>query len=97
MALTIVWRNPLPLIRAELAPQRIITNEVGEAYAVTAADLMTAIDTIVLVVEHGLLLDTDLTLISSSDHISTAPSEAHGLVPALLPPRAPQTRGPCRR
>jgi len=80
MALTIVWRNPLPLIRTELAPQRIITNEFGAAYAVTAADLMTAIDTIVLVVEHGLVLDTDLALISSGDHISTAPSEAHGLV-----------------
>jgi hypothetical protein len=46
MALTIVWRNPLPLIRTELAPQRIISNEFGAAYAVTAADLMTEIDTI---------------------------------------------------
>jgi hypothetical protein len=97
MALTIVWRNPLPLIRTELAPQRIISNKFGAAYAVTAADLMTEIDTIVLVVEHGLVLDTELALISSGDHISTAPAEAHGLVPALLPPRAPQTSGLCRR
>jgi hypothetical protein len=58
---------------------------------------MTEIDTIVLVVEHGLVLDTELALISSGDHISTAPSEAHGLVPALFPPRAPQTSGLCRR
>jgi hypothetical protein len=96
MALRIVWRNPLPLIRTERTPQRIISNEFGAAYAVTAADLMTEIDAIVLVVEHGLVLDTDLALISSGDHILTAPSEAHGWVSALLPPRAPQTSGSCR-
>jgi hypothetical protein len=71
MALRIVWRNPLPLIRTELTPQRIISNEFGAAYAVTAVDLMTEIDAIVLVVEHGLVLDTDLAPISRGDHIST--------------------------
>jgi ribose 5-phosphate isomerase len=39
-------------------------------YAVTAPDLVTAIDAIVGVVEHGLFLDmTDLALISSGDQI----------------------------
>jgi hypothetical protein len=98
MALRIVWRNRLPLIRTERTPQRIISNEFGAVDAVAAPDLMTEIDAIVGVVEHGLVLNmTDLAPISSGDHISTAPSEAHGLVPALFPPRAPQTSGLCRR
>jgi hypothetical protein len=70
MALTIIWRNPLPLISTELTPRRIITNELGAVYAVTAPDLVTAIDAIVGVVEHGLFLDmTDLALIRSGDQI----------------------------
>jgi hypothetical protein len=62
MALTIVWRNRLPLIRTERTLQRIISNGFGAVDAVTAPDLMTEIDAIVGVVEHGPVLDntTDL-------------------------------------
>jgi ribose 5-phosphate isomerase len=50
------------LIRTERTLQRIISNEFGAVDAVTAPDLMTEIDAIVGVVEHGLVLDntTDL-------------------------------------
>jgi hypothetical protein len=65
MALRIVWRNPMPLIRTERTPQRIISDELGATCAVTAPDLMTEIDATVLLVEHGLVLDmTDLALTS---------------------------------
>jgi hypothetical protein len=68
MALTIVWRNRLPLIRTERTLQRIISNEFGAVYAVTAPDFMTEIDATVLLVEHGLVLDTtDLAPISSGE------------------------------
>jgi hypothetical protein len=39
MALTIVWRNPFSLVRFSRALERIISNELGVAYAVTAPDL----------------------------------------------------------
>lgn len=40
MALTIVWRNPLPLIGTERTLQRISSDECGAVYAVRAPDLM---------------------------------------------------------
>jgi hypothetical protein len=65
MALRIVWRHPLPLIRTERTLQRIISNEAGATCAVTAHDLMTEMDATVLLIEHGLVLDmTDLALTS---------------------------------
>jgi hypothetical protein len=39
MELTIVWRNPLPLVRFKRTLQRIISNELGAVYEVTAPDL----------------------------------------------------------
>jgi hypothetical protein len=39
MALTIVWRNPFSLVRFSRTLERIITNELGAVYAVTAPDL----------------------------------------------------------
>jgi hypothetical protein len=39
MALTIVWRNPLPLVRFTRTLQLIISNELGAVYEVTAPDL----------------------------------------------------------
>jgi hypothetical protein len=39
MPLTIVWRNPLPLVRFTRTLQRIISNELGAVYEVTAPDL----------------------------------------------------------
>jgi hypothetical protein len=39
MALTIVWRNPLPLVRFTRTLQLIISNELGAVYEVTATDL----------------------------------------------------------
>jgi hypothetical protein len=39
MALTIVWRNPLPLVRFTRTPQLIISNDLCAAYEVTAPDL----------------------------------------------------------
>ena len=38
MALTIVWRNPLPLVRFSRTLQLIISNELGAVYEVTAPD-----------------------------------------------------------
>ena len=40
MDLTIVWRNPLPLIRTKRTLQRIRKDQFGAVYAVTAPDLM---------------------------------------------------------
>jgi hypothetical protein len=39
MALTIVWRNPLPLVRFTRTLELIISNELGAVYAVTAPDI----------------------------------------------------------
>jgi hypothetical protein len=39
MALKIVWRNPLPLIRTERMLQRIRSDQFGAVYAVTGPDL----------------------------------------------------------
>jgi hypothetical protein len=39
MGLTIVWRNPLPLVGFRRTLQRIIRNELGAVYEVTAPDL----------------------------------------------------------
>jgi hypothetical protein len=39
MALTIVWRNPVPLVRFTRTLQLIISNELGAVYEVTAPDL----------------------------------------------------------
>ena len=39
MALTIVWRNPLSLVRFTRTLQLIISNELGAVYEVTAPDL----------------------------------------------------------
>ena len=39
MALTIVWRNPFSLVRFSRTLERIISNELGAVYAVTAPDL----------------------------------------------------------
>jgi hypothetical protein len=39
MALTIVWRNPFSLVRFSRTLERIIRNELGAVYAVTAPDL----------------------------------------------------------
>jgi hypothetical protein len=70
MALTIIWRNRLPLIRTERTLQRIISHESGAVYPITDPDLIAEIDAIVGVVEHGLVLDmTDLAPISSGDHV----------------------------
>jgi hypothetical protein len=70
MALRIVWRNPLPLIRTERTLQQDISSWSGAVYAITDPDLMAEIDAIVSVVEHGLVLDmTGLALTGSSDHI----------------------------
>jgi hypothetical protein len=69
MALTI-WGNPLPLIGTARTLQRNISHEFGAVDGVTAPDLMTELDVIVGVVEHGLVLDTtDLALISSGDQL----------------------------
>jgi hypothetical protein len=38
MALTIAWRNPVTLVRFTRTLQRIISNELGAVYAVTAPD-----------------------------------------------------------
>jgi hypothetical protein len=39
MALTIVWRNPFSLVRFSRTLERIISNELGAVYSVTAPDL----------------------------------------------------------
>ncbi len=39
MALKIVWRNPLPLIRTKPTVQRTRSDRFGAVYAVTAQDL----------------------------------------------------------
>jgi hypothetical protein len=39
MAPTIVWRNPLSLVRFSRTLQLIISNELGAVYVVTAPDL----------------------------------------------------------
>jgi hypothetical protein len=39
MALTIIWRNPFSLVRFTRTLERIISNELGAVYAVTAPDL----------------------------------------------------------
>jgi hypothetical protein len=39
MALTIVWRNPFSLVRFSRTLARIISNELGAVYSVTAPDL----------------------------------------------------------
>jgi hypothetical protein len=39
MALTIVWRNPLPLVRFTRTLELIISNELGAVYAVTTPDI----------------------------------------------------------
>jgi hypothetical protein len=39
MALRIVWRNPFSLARFSRTLERIISNEFGAVYAVTAPDL----------------------------------------------------------
>jgi hypothetical protein len=39
MALTIVWRNPLPFVRFTRTLQRIMSNDFAAVYAVTAPDL----------------------------------------------------------
>jgi hypothetical protein len=39
MTLAIVWQNPLPLVRFKRTLQRIMSNEFGAVYAVTAPDL----------------------------------------------------------
>ena len=39
MELKIVWRNPLPLIRAKRTMQRIRRDQFGAMYAVSALDL----------------------------------------------------------
>jgi hypothetical protein len=70
MALTIVWRNPLPLIRTERTLQRDISHKFGAVDGVTAPDLMTELDAIVGIVEHGLVLDmTQSALISSGEQL----------------------------
>ena len=46
MALKIVWQNPLPLVRFTRTVQRIISNEIGAVYAVTAPDLTQHFDVI---------------------------------------------------
>jgi hypothetical protein len=38
VALKVVWKNPLPLIRTKPALQRISSDQFGAAYAVTAQD-----------------------------------------------------------
>ena len=40
MALEIVWRNPLPLAKAEHKLQRIRKDQFGAVYTVTDLDLM---------------------------------------------------------
>lgn len=40
MALAIVWRNPVPLIKTKRTLQRISRNQFGAVYAVTNPDLM---------------------------------------------------------
>jgi hypothetical protein len=39
MELTIVWRNPITLVRFTRTLELIISNELGAVYAVTAPDL----------------------------------------------------------
>jgi hypothetical protein len=46
MALQIIWRNPVPLVRFNRTLQRIISNKLGTVYAVTAPDLMQAFELI---------------------------------------------------
>ena len=38
MALKVVWKNPLPLIRTKPTLQRISSDQYGAVYAVTAQD-----------------------------------------------------------
>ena len=68
MALTLAWRKLRPLIRAERTPQRTVSNEFAARSLVTTPDLTTEeIDAIVLLVEHGVVLDmTDLALTMSA-------------------------------
>jgi hypothetical protein len=39
MALTIVWRNPFSLVRFTRTLERIVSNDLGAVYTVTAPDL----------------------------------------------------------
>ncbi len=50
MDLTIVWRNPLPLIRTKRTLQRIRKDQFGAVYAVTAPDLTHEYDVILAAV-----------------------------------------------
>jgi hypothetical protein len=70
MALTIVWRNPLPLSRTERTLRQHFSSWSGAIYPNTDPDLIAEIDAIVGVVEHGLVLDlTGLALTSNGDQI----------------------------
>ena len=46
MALTIVYRNPLPLVRFKRTLRLIISNELGAVYVVTAPDLTQELEVI---------------------------------------------------
>jgi hypothetical protein len=56
MALKIVWRNPLPLVRSNRTVQLIISNELGAVYAVTAPDLTQEFE----VIPGGSCLNSDV-------------------------------------
>jgi hypothetical protein len=57
MALTIVWRNPMPFIRTERALQRK-TRSFDTIHAATDPYPLTDIDAVLGAVEHGLVPDT---------------------------------------
>jgi hypothetical protein len=46
MALTVVWRNPFSLVRFSRTVERIISNELGAVYVITAPDLTQAFEVI---------------------------------------------------
>jgi hypothetical protein len=81
MALRIVWRNPLPSIRTN-ERGRIMSNEFRATSPVTASDPMTEMDLAVLLVDHGLGVDSTTLALTSP-----------WLWPLVLPPLQSHTSG----
>jgi hypothetical protein len=44
MALKVVWKNQLPLIRAKPTLRRIRNDQFGQVYAITAQDFMRSLN-----------------------------------------------------
>jgi hypothetical protein len=86
MTLQIVWRSPLPLIGTERTLQRVSSDRVW--YGVCGQSRGSG---------ERVRSDTGRSCLNSMTKLSDVPSEAHDLVPASLPARAPQISGSNKR